>query len=163
MLDSSDTDRMLGGNGWCSGFNKENGKACNCREFQPFLNRPTHCEECQHGKSLHDKRCHTHLPVDRTARAIFKKMTQTDNNNSMLVSADSPSTQATRTEARKEAASGLKGLKGKVYMTSHRGNAVDTNCDFRESVSLKILKEVSDLIKLAVSVFGQLVLMYVFQ
>jgi hypothetical protein len=114
MVYSSDTERMSAGKGWCSGHDKDTGEACNCQEFQQDPERPTRCEECQHGKSLHDKKCNTRIPVDRTARAIFKQMTRTVAKTPLLASGSSSLTQATRTEAKKEAAMGLKGVKGKV-------------------------------------------------
>jgi hypothetical protein len=118
---SSDTERVPAGKGWCSGYDKDTGEACECREFQRDLERPTRCEECQHGKSLHDKKSNSRIPVDRTARAIFKQMTRTVADSSSLALGSGLLAQATRTEAKKEAAIGLKGVKGKVSHTGIRG------------------------------------------
>jgi hypothetical protein len=117
MADSSDTERIPAGYGWCSGYNKGSGEACDCREFQRDAKKHMHCEECQHGKSLHDRKRTPNIPVDRTAHAIFKQMTKGITGGPMLaVRSSSSSAQATLTAAKKEAATGLKHTKAKVSL-----------------------------------------------
>ncbi|KAF8591252.1 hypothetical protein K439DRAFT_1611266 [Ramaria rubella] len=105
-MSGSDDDRTAAGKGWCSGYDKNNGDACDCREFQVDLEKLTRCEECQHGKSLHDMKRSAHTPTSRAARAIFKQMTK---NTGVVFSRDGDTTTSvSHAVAKKEALAGLK-------------------------------------------------------
>ncbi|KIJ26759.1 hypothetical protein M422DRAFT_272164, partial [Sphaerobolus stellatus SS14] len=131
--------RTRAGKGWCSGRDKD-GEPCDCREFQA-QERPGRCDECEHGKSLHDMPPPPEfedapneelidVPKGSVARKIYEK----------IKSASSSKV----AEAKKEALIGYnKGQSKKVNATKPKGKGKETEkCEDDDEQFLKTISAV---------------------
>ncbi|KIJ34738.1 hypothetical protein M422DRAFT_263096 [Sphaerobolus stellatus SS14] len=150
--------RTKAGKGWCSGKHKD-GEVCDCREFQAQEEQPGRCEECEHGKSLHDmppppefedtpiEEEEPPVPKDRVAREIFKSMVSSSSSTvgTALISLDTKMmANAKEANAKKEALAGYNKYK-KANTTKQKGKRKedgkheDDNEQFLKPISAIVL------------------------